>query len=197
MSFLSGAKDLLFGKKEAGYAPGRYELDPNVKAARDINLGYQKTGMERLAAATSGDVNKEVEAQAAREARGVQATTQDAAKRLQQLINQRGIGRTSVGLTQQVAQEQTAQDRIAEIKASIPERIRALKLQNANLLLQASNQSLQSPGVQGEAYAGYEGGRKGGLAPLIGMAAGGIASGGNPAAMQVGMGAGQYLQGMA
>lgn len=185
--------EAIMGKKDPGYGPGRISLDPEVEAARNRNLAYQKTAMERLAGATAGSPEAEAEAQASREIASEKATTEDASKRLQQLIAQRGIGGTSMGLTSQVAQEKSAQDRIAEIKASIPERIRALKLQNAQLLLGASNQSLATPGIQGEAFAGQEASRKGGLLPLAGMAAGAYFGGAQGA--QVGMGAGQYTQG--
>lgn len=180
-SVVGGTKDLVLGKKDPGVQAQQINmLSPEAQRASNLALG-QYEGLLR-------DPSKGVDAQIAAQEDAARAAAEDRQRMAKQMIAQRGLGNTSFGLNQILGANTGLANQIGAIRAQRP----LLEREN----LQAATQGLSSIiGAQtgGQVYnQGRESmGRRGGLAPLLGLGAG-YAIGGVGGA-QVGMGAGQAL----
>lgn len=161
---------------------GERETDPRLTEANK----QQEEAFNRLKGIYSEDPTAAVNASAAREQNMAAGGIQDSKRRIRELIAQRGMGRSSIGQAQEGAAERLGQERIQNIKLSIPERIRQLKEGNARKLFNASR------GVQ------YHEDNKvvGGILPMVGAGVGAYYGKGDPGAMKMGAGMGQGIQGL-
>lgn len=110
----------------------------------------------------------------------------DQTKRAEQLVAQRGLGRTASGIGAILGQQKGLGKDVAAIRANQP----LLEQQQLNFASGGINQILNEQGQSKVLKMGQAAGpRSGGLLPLLGGAAG--AYFGGPAGAQVGMGLGQ------
>lgn len=111
----------------------------------------------------------------------------DQEMRARQLIAQRGMGRTASGIGSILGQQRNLGEQISAIRAQAPQ----LQREQLGFLTSGINQILSEQGQSKALKMGQQGGvRRGGFAPLLGAAVGGIL-GKSPQAAQVGMGVGQ------
>lgn len=196
-------KDLLFGKKEAGTAGGFVSSD--LSAEQNAALGqYNKlldTDTQTLAnsqinAQTTG-LRRAAEVQEA----GARQAAQDAQMNAQKMVAQRGLGNSSVGLNAVLNQSRGLSEKIGDIRANEFSQRAQIEAQQPMLAYNLKTQNLATAtgginnilGTRERFYQqGTAGGRKGGLAPLVGAAAG--AYFGGPQGAQIGMGLGQAAQ---
>jgi hypothetical protein len=185
-----GLSDLLKGKEKT------YHKDPlanDINAAGKQGLGYLKQGGENLSAVYNEDPSGVVNSQIAQENRMMRGAAQDAINRTRQLVAQRGMSNSSIGLGQEVNQQRQLSNQLGMNQASGIQRLRDMKIENGQGLMNTGtglfqtkiqgNQNLQMQDIKR---------RQGGLAPLVGAAIGGYLGG--PGGAQVGMGAGQTYQ---
>jgi hypothetical protein len=188
---LGGAGDVLFGKKvtEGGETASQAALN-QLALKQSKEAGKLRTlGFKRLRAEVGQDPSGIVAAQVGREASATRAGLADAQRRLQGLVARRGLGQSSIGLSQEVGLQRRGAQQLAELQASIPERQRGFRqLQTQRLLSAAGGRQGFTP------FQPKRTGRKGGLAPLIGAGIG-FAATGSPAGAQLGLGIGQAAQG--
>ena len=174
---LGGAKDLLFGKKDKGTAGGYMALEGSQKKALGQYEKLLDTNTDQLAKTMA--VNQEKQ---------IRAGAQDAERRASQLVAQRGLGGSAVGLNAMVNASRGMGDKIGAVRAQLPGMqydLRNKNLDNATRGIQniLTNRVYQQ-GTPG-------GGRSGGLAPILGMGLG--AAFGGPAGAQIGGGLGSAL----
>lgn len=197
-----GLKDALLGKQQDPFAPTRLqELDPSLKKSVEMGREAQQKGLSEILKDTS---SPELIAQAEQERalRAQEGAGADAARKAQEAIAQRGLGRSSIGLGMEKSiGERTARAK-ANIMAGLAERLRNLKQERQNRLLQAGGSVLSTPGAQRSLIVGQNKGRSGGLfgaiAPIAGAAIGGHLGGaqGAAAGMQAGSGLSSALSNM-
>lgn len=192
---LGKGSDLLFGK-EVGE-------DPLAGAARRGSSDQLTTGRQGLTLTRRGiaEFNKALDTDAEklaktglqRQVNTLQGSAQDQRRRLQEVIARRGLGGSSIGLAQQRGIQQQLGERVAEARASLPERIQQLRLQRAQ---SAISSGLQPSGGIPAVPIQFGGGRQGGIAGLVGGAIGGIYGGpqGAAAGYQIGEGVKQSKQ---
>lgn len=176
-------KDLMFGKEEKA---GMIGQDQELLKRRNKGLHRQDVLYRQI-----NRLNKEspdfLRGQVAREQEAIGASAEDAKRRMQQMMAQRGLGNSSIGLGQTLNIDREAARKKALIGASLGERERNLRLQGIQNLMSANSPMLGlNPGGM------YNpGGRKGGLAGIAGAAIGG--SMGGVGGAQLGAGIGQGL----
>lgn len=178
MGIGSKLKNAFFGKKasDVGFAAApesaeqerarREGLNAQIAASRMIN----ETPVEQQALA---------EQQA--ELRQTQGGLGDIRRRVQEMMAQRGIKNSSIGIGTQIAAERNIQDRMSEINASLPERIRRLREERAARLSSIGAQMTGSAGQRDYMLNERQGGM---FAPLL-------STGGNIAASYYGAKAGR------
>lgn len=164
--FKGGLSDILLGKKQGTIPPD--QIANMIRAT-------QMKGISELNQALSAPVGQVVGAQAARESKGILSAAQDARRRAQQLMAQRGLAGSSIGLGQERSITQQAGEQLGALQASLPERIRQMQLSNAQARIGVGGLGT----TQGIRFAPEQGQRTGGflgiasaLAPLAGQAAG-------------------------
>ncbi len=192
----SKGKDFLFGKKETtgGFTARTAEQEELDKIALEQarqSQDLRTAGVERLKEETGEGAAR---AQIEREVAAGERATQDTQRRLRDVVAQRGLGRSSAGLGQEISLGQQQAQRAARTRASLPERQQSL----TNRLLSAGGAQQQ---FRGQQWMGPVTTKRGGgaIAPL--MAVGGSVAGGifgGPAGAQAGgtagAGLGQGLQ---
>lgn len=104
--FSSKGRDLLLGKKSEGSAASYSELDPMQKKAMGIY------GRELDDLSIKSDPAAIAKSQIAQQERGIRSGAQDAQRQAQQLVAQRGLGRSSVGLNAILGVNRDLNDRI-------------------------------------------------------------------------------------
>lgn len=189
-----GIKDLLLGKKKGGFSPD--EIAAQIRGAQAQGIETSKKGLGELNQALDQDVGAGVRSAAAKEQKGILSAAQDARRRAQQSIAQRGLQGSSLGLAQDRSITQQTGEANAALQASLPERIRQMQLQNASTRLGAGQGLFSSlGGSQGVRFHGQDASRSGGvlgiasaLAPLAGTVMGGAMGG--PMGAQAGGAAG-------
>lgn len=193
-------KDMLLGKEQDPYGPYKMlELDPELKKTVQMGRQAQQKGLGAIMAQGMEDIPGIVRGDVGKELRGLEASGADAARKVQESIAQRGMGKSSIGMgLEKGIQERTARAK-ASTMADIQKRIRAMKEAQQDRLIGAGGQVLGTPGAQRTLLRGQDKGRKGGLLQPLLMAGGGIAGGmaggpgGAAAGMQMGSGLGQSL----
>lgn len=204
-----GVKDFLLGKKKGGFSAD--EIAGEIRRVQGKGILTAEKGLERLNQALEKD-GGELAAQAVREGvakeqKGILTSAQDARRRAQQMIAQRGLQGSSLGLSadRSATQEMGKQMASAQAKlAQIPLAMRQQQLADAQMLQGAGTGLFGGlGGSAGVRFHGQEGSRSGGvlgvasaLAPLAGTVAGGIFGGpmGAMAGGQVGGAIGGAMQ---
>ena len=164
---------------------GKQVTDPASPLAGDIRalqaegIGLQKEGLKALKDPSAG-----LGAQIAREQKGIRAAGEDAQRRNQALIAQRGLGRSSIGTSMQNQAFQNTANQLAANKASFGERLRGRQLEG----LQAGSQLTAAAPIRMQAKTR----RVGGIGQLLGTGLG--AAFGGAAGAQIGGGIGGALQ---
>lgn len=172
--------DMLLGQKDPGVAA--QTIDLASPEGRDLQSKLLKEYGKTIGQGADAEVSA-MEAQA-------RQNVADQERRAAQLVAQRGMGGTASGINAILNQKKGLNDQIAAIRAQAP----GLARQNLNFATSGINQILGEQGSSKIYSAGTPSqGRTGGLAPLLGGAAGLYASGGNPQAGMAGMQAGQLL----
>lgn len=173
----------------------KYKADP---LAKDINAAG-KFGINQMTD-TANQLNKEfydnpsgyIDGQIGLENKMLRGSANDSSRRLGEIIAQRGMGTSSIGIGEQINQEKNLNDAIALNNASGASRLKDLLGEKMNLGQSMWNVKASQGPVQMQSIKQ----REGGLAPLIGGLAGaymGAKSGNMTGGAQVGMGLGQYL----
>jgi hypothetical protein len=188
----SGAsvKDFLLGKKKGGFSAD--EIAGEIRRVQGKGILTAEKGLEKL--------NKEMETDggelAAQQYRkgleqqktGVLSAAQDARRRAQQMMAQRGLKNTSLGLSSDRSITQDVGKQMGTIQSqysNIPLVQRQQRLADAQIMQQAGQGTFGNlGGTAGIRFQGQEGSRSGGLlgvasalAPAAGAIAGGIFGG--------------------
>jgi hypothetical protein len=186
---MGGLTDLFLGKKSKPDA-----ITKDMRAAQTQGVNASKQGFGELNAALDNNNAESVVKQSAfQEQRSVLTAAQDARRKAQQMMAQRGLQGSSLGLAANRSIENDASEKVASINAQVPNAIRALQINDAQTRMNAGNGLFnQLGGTQG---MNFNSSRSGGvlgiassLAPLAGTVAGTMT--GNPMA---GAAAGQGL----
>lgn len=185
-----GLKDLLLGKKEEG-SPEKYsQLEPEQAAA----LGIYRDEIKKLGEMDAAGMSK---AQVNQLENQVRASADDEERRAQEMVAQRGLGKSSVGIGAILGTKRDLQNRISSVRAQEPMLRQEYENMRINRLGSLSsginnmfNQRIYTPEVAG-------GMRSGGLlGPLLGITGAIYAgrAGANPVSgYQAGQGVGQSI----
>lgn len=183
-------KDFLLGKKSGGFSAD--EIAGEIRRVQGKGILTAEKGLDKI--------NKELETDggdlaAAQYTKGLEkqketvlTSAQDARRRAQQLMAQRGLKNTSLGLAADRSTTQEAGRQMSGIQSqysNIPLIQREARLADANMLQQAGQGTFGNlGGSAGVRFHGQEGSRSGGLlgvasalAPAAGAIAGGIFGG--------------------
>lgn len=178
-------RDVLFGKQME-----EDPLDPEVRKFYQDGRDMQVRGMHGLEAMYNKDPTESVRNQATLEQNQAMGGIEDQKRRIRELVAQRGMDRSSIGFAQEQSAQRMGNQQIANIKLSIPERIRQLKISNQQGIMNAGG------GLNAYNTSPIKTQTVGGLLPMAGAAAGAIIGKGKPGSAQAGMGVGQGIQGM-
>lgn len=182
---LDKGEDLLLGKKDPGKA------DETIDMNTPEGYAVQQRLIDRYADLANQSPDQIAANMSQQRERQILQNVKDNEMRTRQLVAQRGLGGSSVGLGQILGQQRKAAEDIAAVRANQPILQRQLGIENLNAATGGINQILGLQAQNKILKLGREGGqRQGGLAPLIGAGIGGYLGG--PAGAQVGMQAGQY-----
>lgn len=182
----------------------KVKADPlagDINAAGKSGLDMLRGGASALDDVYKRDPSEVVNSQIAMENKFARSAAEDAGRRTRELIAQRGMGSSSVGLGAEVNNRKNMMDQLSMNSASGISRLRDMELQNAQGRMNAGN-SLFNTKLQGNqnlqmnSYS-Y---RKGGMGKLLGTATGAALGGylggtaGAKAGAQIGGGLGGYAQ---
>jgi hypothetical protein len=183
-----------------------YKADPlagDINNAAKTGLGYLTSGADKLKGVYDQDPSELVNTQIGTENKMIRGAANDALRRTQSLIAQRGMGNSSIGLGQQVNQAKQVNTQLGLNSASGIQRLRDMQLQNGQGIMNLGN-SLYAPkaganaaGIQMQDIKGPRSGGYGQLAMAgLGAAIGGYAGGGQGAAQgaQIGSSLGGSMQ---
>lgn len=197
-----GVKDLLFGSPEQ---QAKYQQIALTKAQLDENKrrGRVLGEAEKIAMAEPTDLKANIQQEQAQKERLARGAYEDERRRLQDVIRQRGLGSSSVGLGQIAGQQRRLSENLANIRAQTPSLFRAEKERQQQLKFGRLSglgglSPLQTPGGYMQDPA-QRGGGLFDLATTIGGGAIGAAYGGPMGAMlgaQMGRGVGQTGRGL-
>jgi hypothetical protein len=172
-------RDTLQGKEK------KIKADPlagDINNAARSGVDYLKSGASRLNDIYSQDPTEVVNAQISMENKVARTAADDAIRRTQSLISQRGLGNSSIGLGAQVNQERSLLDKLAMNKASGISRLRDMSIENGMGQINAGNSLFNLKASQGPIQLQDQKYRTGGYGELIvqggRMAAAGSGSGG-------------------
>lgn len=188
----SGAnvKDFLLGKKKGGFSAD--EIAGEIRRVQGKGILTAEQGLEKLNKAMETDADSIVKQQAAQQQKGVLSAAQDARRRAQQLMAQRGLKNTSLGLASDRSITQQAGAQNASLNAQLPGMIRNQRITDAQTMQQGGLGTFGGlGGSSGVRFHAQEGSRSGGLlgvASALAPAAGAIAGGifGGPAGASMG-----------
>jgi hypothetical protein len=169
----------------------KQKADPlagDINAAGKSGIGYLTAGANRLNSAYNEDPSQVVNTQIGIENKLARAAASDATRRTQGLIAQRGLGSSSIGLGAEMGQRKSLMDTLAINNASGVSRIRDMQIQNGQGQIDAGNSLWNIKASQGPVQMQTTKSRQGGMAALIGGAAGAYFG---PEGAKVGMGLGQ------
>jgi hypothetical protein len=184
-----GLGDLLKGKEK------KISADPlaaDINAAGKSGIGMIQDGANSLNSIYSQDPTSLINKQIGMENAVARNAADDATRRTRQLIAQRGMGGSSIGLGQEVNQKRSLMETLGLNSASREGRIRDMSIGNAQGRVNAGNSLWNLKASQGPIQMTDVKYRTGGLAGLIGAGVGGYLGGAQGA--QAGMGIGQMYQ---
>lgn len=175
-----GLGDVLRGEKDPGVADKYLNLDPSLqrnveqgRSAQSQGLGLYSEELKRLKGVDPKQLAGVVQAKQEKQLIG---QGEDKKRRAQQLVAQRGLNRSSVGLNAMLNADKETQSKIGSSRAEAPlmqEKIASQRLGSINSAQQGINQSLGAQGAQRDFVQGRQGGqRSGGLLGLAGGLAG-------------------------
>lgn len=190
-STFTGLGDVVRGKKDKGVPDKFLELDPSLRAIVEQGRRGQGQGLslysKELERLGKLDPKKTAELMQTKGVKAIKGASEDEKRRAQQLVAQRGLNRSSIGLNTMLNADRRAGEKIAELKSNAPlmeEKARRDRMSSIGGATTGINQVLASPGQQRDFIQGRTGGtRSGGLLGLLGGAAGAYAAGqagGNP-----------------
>ena len=183
------AGGLLFGKKQTQAAD---PIAGQLFATQETASKAQKTALDALENRFNEDPSSLVQAKIAGEERQLQGAKEDASRRAQALVAQRGLGNTSAGLSAILGAEGGINRQIAATRAQSPLLLDQMKRQRIQELLSGGTGVVGSQQLPVNLRAQTS--RGPGLAPLIGAGIGGMLGG--PAGASAGMGVGKSLSGL-
>lgn len=202
---LGGASKAIGGATKAvgGLLGGKeqtYGADSNAKMLNKA----AKQGIQSAITAHSdsnkleGDPTQLIKGQIGIENKLMRGATDDAARRAQDLIAQRGMTNSSIGLGQQVNAQKSLFDKIAMNKATEAERVRDMKLTNVNRRMDMANRLFNMRASQGPMQMQTIKQKSPGIGGALGAAAGGFIGSkfGGPMGGKVGSQAGGAIGGM-
>lgn len=177
------ADSLLKGKEK------KYKADPlakDINAAGKQGLTNMREAGTNLAGIYKQDPSGVVNSQIAMENRLMRGAADDAINRTRQLVAQRGMANSSVGLGTEVNQARQLNDKLALNNASAIGRLRDMSIENGQGLMNTGNALFQTK-IQGQQNLQMQDikKRQGGLAGLVGAGIG--AYYGGPQGAQAGM----------
>lgn len=171
-----GIKNLLLGKKDPGAKDGYAELDP-----------LQRVALGKYGEALNQNTDQLAKNAVAKQENLIRGGAQDAERKASQLIAQRGLGNSSVGMNALINSTKDMGDKLSATRAGLPQLQYDMKMNNLDRAAGGITNILSS---RDKVY-GRAAGRVGGLAPLIGMGIGGAFGGLGGA--QIGGGVGSAL----
>lgn len=182
----NGLKGGLLGKKDPGTPDEVIDLgDPTGRA-------FQNQAIGKFGGMIEQDFGQMAENQSVNLENQARAGANDQEIGARQMVAQRGLGGTSLGLSAILNQKAGLSDQIGAIRANKPMLENQMTRENLQLASGGINQILNEQGQSKVLKLGQASkGRQGGLLPLIGAAAGAYATGGSPTGAQMGMQLGQ------
>lgn len=181
-------KDVALGKETAATPNEVIDMaSPEGRKLQEQLLGQYGQGIGK-------DVSGIAQQQVTAQENQVMQNAADQKMRAEQLVAQRGLGRSASGIGAILSQQKGVNDQISAIRSQLPGLQEQMRQQNLNFATGGINQILGEQGQSKVLKMGQAATKSGGLAPLIGAAVG--AKLGGPAGAQVGMNAGQYAQNM-
>jgi hypothetical protein len=194
--------NMLLGQKNPGTPDSYVPLDPLQQKALDQYGKILDTNTDQLAQDAANSQLAGISRGAAFGENQARQGVMDTQRQAQDMVRQRGLGNSSVGLNAILSQNRGLANQIGDIRANANSQVEQI---NAGMPLNKYNMRLQNLGAasggindilntrifkQGQ----QGGGRTGGLAPLIGAGAGALLAppGQQAAGAQLGVGLGQY-----
>jgi hypothetical protein len=153
--------DLLHGKKQT------YRADPlagDINKSAQSGMGMLNQGAKSLNDKFYNNPENFVQSQIDRENVGLRGAADDAARRTRQLISQRGMGESSIGMGQEVNNQRQLNQTLAMNNASGMDRLKGLYQEQ----MQVGNQLMAPRMAAGPVQMQDVTARKGGIGHLIG-----------------------------
>ncbi len=170
-------KDTLLGAKTPGTPDEVIDLGSAQGRALQEQLLGEYGGM------IGQDTNQIASTQISAQENQARQLAQDQAMRAQQLVAQRGLGRTASGISQILGQQRGLGEQLSNIRAQQPALAQQLKQQNLGFASSGINQILNEQGQSkvlkmGQQAQGRSGGLLGAALPIAGQVLGGMAGAG-------------------
>ena len=178
--------DTVLGKEDPG--------TPNqvIDLASPQGRALQGQALDQYGQFLGQDTGQMAAAQSAAQESQARQNVADQQMKAKELVAQRGLGGTSMGLNAILGQNQGLQNQLGAIRAQAPGLAQQMKQQNLNFATGGINQILGEQGSSKILSTGQASqGRQGGLAPLVGGALGAVYGG--PTGAMAGMQAGNLL----
>jgi hypothetical protein len=150
-----------------------YKADPfaaDINAAAKEGMDGARSGFKALSGVYDQDPSQVVNSQIGIENKMLRGASQDAMMRTRELLAQRGMGSSSIGLGQQVNQERSLAEKLGLNQASGFSRLRDMQIENAQGKMNAGNQLMTPKLSQGVQMTDIKQ-KSGGLAGLVNMGA--------------------------
>ena len=190
--------DFIMGKKQqSGYDTQILEVDPDIARTQKQARAMQRQGLVAVSEISPEGAADQARAEQAAALRAKTGGLADTRRRLQEMIARQGLQGSSLGLAKEVGLQRAGAEEMGQIKASLPERIQAIRMQRIQNQLSAAGGVLNAPGSDRTMMMTpkQQSTRQGGLmgfAPLAGAAAGYYMGG--PLGGMIGMQAGSALE---
>jgi hypothetical protein len=143
-------------------------LAKDVNAAGKTGLGLLTSGASKLNDIYNQDPSNVVNSQIEIENKLMRGAADDATRRTRDLIAQRGLGSSSIGLGQEVNQHKTLLDKLSMNNASGFSRLRDMGLQNAQGIMNTGSALFAPKSAQGPMQMTDTTYRTGGYGQLLG-----------------------------
>lgn len=124
-------------------------LSGQINQAGQTGLSLLTGGADKLSNIYNQDPTQLVETQIGMENKFARGAADDVTRRTRDLITQRGIASSSIGLGQEVNQRKSLMDKLAMNKASGIERLRNAQIENAQGLMDTGNNLYNIKAAQG------------------------------------------------
>jgi hypothetical protein len=167
------AKDLggMLGLNDEKGQDSKYiDLDPGLKRVTDSARLGQESAIGKYKDLMGQNTNQIAENEIAGMENQARTMSGDVQRKATDLVSQRGLGNSSVGLNAIINSTRGLNDQIGGIRAKLPGLQRGLAMENLNTSTQGLNSILGAQGAQRAYQQGTEG-TKGSLLPLLGMGA--------------------------